>query len=207
MAFCPSSCSDYDLINVSSGSCLPAIRYNAIKRLGFYKCSTVLPNPVTCLNLTPLVTAGEIAFSNPLANVEIGEPQTEERIISDCLPTLDVIVSRDINFQDRIAVDVNNLGAASPFADWAFWKNKRDNALLLNYFFVMCDGSLIIPREAGVNRGLAATFLAFINFEKVTTGQGAIEFKQIRLKFKDDPFDFTAPQINLNTCADLAQYA
>lgn len=207
MALCPSQCANFTLTDIASAACTPSLRLNAIKRIMFYKCDIALPKPLTCANLEPLFTSGAVTVSNLLANVEIGDPTFADRVLSDCLPLAKVVENREVTFEDRLAVDVDNLGAASPFADWAFWENKRENSLRLNYAFVMCDGSLIIPRSYGNDTGLAATFQVSINYEKLTTGQGAIEFKKGSILFVGDPFDFKAPELNLNDCPTLAQYA
>lgn len=202
---CPNQCADFEQVDILSASCQPELRYNAIKRIGFYKCNTVLPSPLTCNNLEPLVTAKDVVVSNLLANVAIGEPVIAERVVSDCLPPQEYVESREVTGEDRIAVDVDTLGEASPFYDWAFWKDKQDHRTQLNVFFVMCDGSVIVPREKNSLQGMSATFNVFLNFEKLNNGQGAIEFKAFKFKFKGDPFQFVAPELNLANCPTLAQ--
>lgn len=205
MGLCPSQCADFDLVEIKAASCKLAYRKMNIKAIGFYKCDVVLPSPLTCVNLEPLMTGTEksLVFSNELVNVTIGEPEVETRKISDCRPEEEEIVAREVSFQDRIKVDVTALGAASPFADYAFWKDKKDHSAQLNFVFVMCDGSLIVPREKGSLNGLSATFSMFLNYEALTKG-GAIEFKQGKLKFDGDPLDFIIPELNLNDCPALA---
>lgn len=209
MAVCPNNCVDFDLVQILSASCTPKQRNNLVKRLMFYKCNITIPNPTTCNNLAPLVAAGDVIFTNMLRNGEFGEPTTEDRAISDCLPTQQVITGRAFTAQDTIAVDVDTDGEDAPYFDWEFWKTIKNNSLSLNVGFVMCDGTLIIPREPGSNAGLSATMLVYLNYEKTTSGQivTGIEFKQINIAFRGDPLDFTAPDINLNDCEDLKQYA
>jgi len=204
---CPSECADFEQVEITSASCQPTFRYNSIKRLGFSKCNVVLPSPLTCLNLPALFAAKDIVVSNPLFNVVIGEPNVESRQISDCAPPQDYVTTRDVTFEDRIAVDVDINGDEAKFLDWSFWKDKNEHSGSLNYFFIMCDGSIIVPRAKNSLNGLAASFRSYLNFEKVTDGHGAIEFKAGKVTFLGDPFDFTAPELNLNDCPELAQYA
>ena len=49
---------------------------------------------------------------------------------------------------------------------------------------------------------MSVTFSMFINFEDKTEG-GKIEFKQGKIKFLGDPFDFVVPNLNLSDCANL----
>lgn len=202
---CPNACADFTQVDILSAACQPDVRYNAIKRIGFYKCNVVLPSPLTCENLLPLVEAKDVVVSNLLANMAIGEPTLAERVISDCLPALEYVEAREVSGEDRIAVDLDAEGESSPFFDWAFWKDKQEHRLQLNFFFVMCDGSVIVPREKNSLQGMSATFNVFLNFEKLNNGQGAIEFKAFKIKFKGDPFQFVAPEINLSNCPSLAQ--
>ena len=205
MGLCPNQCADFNIVEIKAASCKLVYRKMNIKAIGFYKCNVVLPSPLTCANLEPLMTGANkaLVFSNELVNVSVGEPQVETRKLSDCRPEEEEIVEREITFQDRIKVDVDALGNNSPFADYAFWKDKKDHSAQLNFCFVMCDGSLIVPREKNSLNGLSATFSVFLNYEALSKG-GAIEFKQGKLKFLGDPLDFIVPDLNLNDCPALA---
>lgn len=202
---CPAQCADFDIVEIKSASCALVYRKTNIKAVGFYKCSVVLPSPLTCANLEPLMTGASkaLVFSNELVNVQIGEPTIETRKLSDCRPEMEEIVERDITFQDRIKVDVDSLGAATPFNDYRFWKNKVSHSAQLNFCFVMCNGNLIVPREPHSLNGLSAAFTIHLNYEVLSKG-GAIEFKQGKLKFLGDPLDFIIPELNLNDCPILA---
>lgn len=201
---CPTNCTDFDNTPILSAQCLKELREWNVKAIGFYKCDVVLPSELTCANLEPLMTGNNpsLVFSGALANVTLSEPTTASRKLDDCTPDIEVIESREITFQDRIKVDINQAGDASPFYDYQFWKNKKEHQARLNYVIVMCDGSLIVPRNKNSLHGMSATFSMFINFEDKTEG-GKIEFKQGKIKFLGDPFDFVVPNLNLSDCANL----
>lgn len=204
---CSSVCADFELVEIKSSACKLQDRKTNIKAVGFYKCDVVLPSPLTCLNIAPLMLGDpeaepavpkSLVFSNELVNVTVNDPETEERKISDCRPAEQAVVAREITFQDRIAVNINSAGESAPFADYAFWKEKKQHRYQLNYVFVMCNGDLIVPKDE-LGNPLSAVLDAFINYETLTNG-GAIEFKQGSLRFLGDPFDFNAPALNLSTC-------
>jgi hypothetical protein len=197
-ALCPTGCaSGFALTAIKPAGCDLVEREDCIRAIGFYKCDISLPNPVTIANIGPLITAGTLVFSNPLADVVLGDPQTISRQLADCTPSVEVVVSREITFKDRIKVDVTAAGVASPFADYAFWQNKKQFAARLNYVIVMCSGNLYIPRDPGSNVGMGASFSITKNFEKVN--ERCYEFKAGKIKFLGDPLDFTVPAINLST--------
>jgi hypothetical protein len=205
MGLCPDQCADFNMVDIKAASCKLVYRKMNIKAIGFYKCNVVLPSPLTCENLEPLMTGDNkaLVFSNELVNVSVGEPQIEARKLSDCRAEQEEIVEREITFQDKIKVDVNSVGDATPFNDYLFWKDKKDHATQLNFCFVMCDGSLIVPRETNSLNGMSASFNVFLNYEALSKG-GAIEFKQGKLKFLGDPLDFIVPELNLSNCETLA---
>lgn len=86
MPLCPTECADFTMVEVQAASCEKTYRKSNIRSLGFYKCDTALPTPLTATALADLYTAGGIVFSNELVNVQIGEPTYEERKLSDCRP-------------------------------------------------------------------------------------------------------------------------
>lgn len=209
MALCPEQCADFEIVEIKSSSCKLEYRKTNIRAVGFYKCDVVLPKPLTCANITPLMaptdpaTPTALVFSNELVNVAIGEPVTEERKMSDSRPPENEVVEREITFEDRIKVDVNAAGASAPFADYDFWKDKKEHRYQLNFLFVMANGDLIVPREPDSNQGLSASFDVFINYETLARG-GAIEFKRGSLRFQGDPLAFNKPEMNLNDCPAVA---
>lgn len=199
-ALCPTGCaSGFALTSIKPAGCDLVEREDCIRAIGFYKCDISLPNPVTAANIAPLMTGATpaLVFSNPLSDVTLGEPQNVTRQVADCYPSVDVVVSREITFKDRIKVDVTSAGVAAPFSDYAFWQNKKQFAGRLNYVIVMCSGNLYIPRDNGSNIGMAASFTITKNFEKVN--ERCFEFKAGKIKFLGDPLDFVAPAINLTS--------
>ena len=207
MSLCPTQCAVFDLIEIKEESCKLEQRKANVRALGFYKCDTQLPNPLTEASLIALLAPASPAkpgavISNELANVQIGEPQFTQVKISDSRPEIEEIESREITFQDRIKVDVTVL-TSTVFKDYEFWKDKKEHSTMLNYFLVMSDGRVIVPRTENGNSGMAASFGVFLNYE-TQQGGGGVEFKQGKIKFLGDPFDFVQPDINLNDIPELA---
>lgn len=203
----PTDCTDFDLQEKESNCTLEEREAN-VRSVGFYKASTVLPQPLTEAAIKELIIptgAGAkpgLVFSNELANVTFSDPQVTERKLSDSRPPAEVIESREVTFQDRIAVTMNE-ASTTIFKDYEFWKDKKDHSTVLNYVFAMSDGRLIVPRQNNSAAGMPATFSVFLNYEAKTQG-GAFEFKQGKIKFLGDPLDFVQPDINLNDIPEIA---
>lgn len=203
----PIDCTDFDL-QEKEANCVLEEREVNVRSVGFYKASTILPQPLTEAALKELIaptdpaTKPGLVFSNELANVTFSDPQTAERKLSDSRPPAEVIESREVTFQDRIGVTVNEASTAV-FKDYEFWKDKKEHSTVLNYVFAMSDGRLVVPRQKNSAAGMPATFSVFLNYEAKTQG-GAFEFKQGKLKFLGDPLDFVQPDINLNDIPEIA---
>lgn len=208
MSLCPNQCANFDLIEIKDNACEQNYREATIRAIGFYKCDTILPNPLTkeaikelIMPTSPSAKMG-LVFSNELVNVQVGEPQTEEVKLSDSRPAKEEVVSREITFQDKIAVNLEK-GGKDVFADYEFWKDKKEHSTRLHYVFALSDGRVIIPRQKNSNAGMPATLNVSLNFEQKSQG-GAIEVKQGKIKFLGDPFDFVQPDINLNDIPEIA---
>jgi hypothetical protein len=203
----PTDCLDFDLVEKES-NCVQKEREVNIRAIGFYKASTVLPFPLTNDSVKELVvptdpaTKPGLVFSNELANVTLADPQVAERKLSDSRPPVESVESRELTFQDRIAVNVTEVSKVI-FKDYEFWKDKKEHQTVLNYVLVMSDGRLIVPRQPNSNAGMPASFSIFLNLEAKNQG-GAYEFKQGKLKFLGDPLDFVQPDINLNDIPEIA---
>ncbi|MDV7696294.1 hypothetical protein N6B72_05110 [Chryseobacterium soli] len=200
-------CTDFNLVE-NERDCVQEEREANIRSIGFYKSSTVLPNPLTeaaikelVAPLDPTATPPGLVFSNELANVTLADPQVAERKLSDSRPPVETIESRELTFQDRIGVNVTEASKVI-FKDYEFWKDKKEHQTILNYVLVMSDGRLIVPRQKNSNAGMPASFNVFLNFEAKNQG-GAYEFKQGKLKFLGDPLDFVQPDINLNDIPEI----
>lgn len=208
MSICPNQCADFSMIEIKDNACEQNYREATIRSIGFYKCDTVLPNPLTAEAIKELIKPTSpsakvgLVFSNELVNVQVGEPQTEEVKLSDSRPAKEEVVSREITFQDKIAVNIER-GGKDVFADYEFWKDKKEHSTRLNYVFALSDGRIIIPRQKNSNAGMPATLNVSLNFEQKSQG-GAIEVKQGKIKFLGDPFDFVQPDINLNDIPEIA---
>ena len=201
MSLCPAECADFTMVEVHQASCEMTYRKINIRSIGFYKCDTALPSPMTAVALAALYTAGAIVFSNELVNVQVGEPTYEERKLSDCRPAYEELVEREITFEDRIKVEITT-PTPNVFLDYDFWQDKIEHQAQLNYVFVMCNGDLVAPVDEN-GFGLPATFRMNLSYESLSRG-GAIEFKAGSLKFLGDPLAMKyKPVINLNTVPEL----
>ncbi|WP_312208285.1 hypothetical protein [Empedobacter sp.] len=201
MSFCPTACADFDMVEVKPASCKIEYREVNLRSLAFYKCDVKLPSPLDAAALEALVTAGGLVFSNELVNVSFADPVTEERKLSDSRPAKQEIVERQVNFEDRIKVEVPG-DTPNLFLDYDFWQDKIDHEDQLNYAFVMKNGDFVAPVDEN-GYGLKATFTMFRNFENLQRG-GAIEIKAGTLTFQGDPLSMKyKPLINLNTVTAL----
>lgn len=197
---CPTACaSTFSLTSIKPAGCDLVERKDCVRSIGFYKCDTALPNPLTSVNIEPLMTGAtpELVFSNPLSEVVFADPVVATRQIADCMPQNEFIVSREMTFKDKISVDVDAAAAPAPFLDYDFWKNKTTNSTRLNVVIAFCSGRLVVPREPGTNIGMASAFSMHINYEKAD--QICYEFKQGKVNFLGDPIAFDKGDINLNT--------
>ncbi len=204
---CPAQCATgFDLEPIKPSGCDLVERKDCVRSVGFYKCDTALPNPLTALNIVPLMApeegAASLVFSNPLSEVVFADPVVATRQVADCMPENEYIVSRDITFKDKIAVDVDPEALPTPFQDYAFWKNKIDNTARMNVVIAFCSGRLVVPRELNSNIGMAVTLSGFINYEKADLV--CYEFKQLKLKFLGDPIAFDKGDLNLNEVEEIA---
>ena len=207
MPVIPTNCTDYDLVAIKEEACTQEAREVNIRAVGFYKLSTVLPNPLTEASIIALMaptapaTVGMVV-SNELVNVTLSDPTIVDRKLSDSRPAQKVIESREISFQDRIKVEVTE-SSSTIFKDYEFWKDKKEHSTTLGIVLILSDGRIVVPREKNSNAGMAFSFNVFLNYEAQTNG-GAIEFKQASITFLGDPLDFVQPDINLNDIPEVA---
>lgn len=213
MTFCPTGCTDIELLGRPENpvcSDLP-IRKNAVARFGLFKCSTAIPNPLTCATLSTMIGNGSIVFTESIANVTFGEPQFETQKLSDCAPPLRIVAQRSVNFDDKIAVKIAAIPPdgedpgtpANNFYDRDFWGNKRQMAMQMRYLIVTCDGYIEVPRDDDGNP-LQATLTVYRDMERTSVGddESIVEVKRVQIDFKGDPLMLKAPEVNLNdsTC-------
>jgi hypothetical protein len=196
---CPSSCTDIALLANPQAACTTSLRRKTLSRIIFFPCNTTLPNPMTGAAMKALFDDGTIVASSKLANIGVNDPTTEDVVIDECSPTEKVIMTRAIDFEDRVAIA---LSAGSPLAtdlykDYDFWKDKLAYQMQLSYGFVFCDGDVIVPRDPVSNIPLTATLFGFISYQKAQTQGGAwVEFKKFTLTFLGDPLNFFKPDFN-----------
>lgn len=200
MALCPANCGSFELLQNPAAACDLNIREDAISRLLLWPCDVELPDPIQGA-IAPLFADGTIVATSELSNFTINDPEFEDITISACRPAMRRIVSRSIQFQDRIAITVPEGSPAvdNPYWDWDAWKNKLQYSNRLNTGWVMCSGDVIIPVDKN-GEPLSFTMNGFINWEQGgTVGSSWVEFKQIELLYRGDPFSFNKPVFNINT--------
>lgn len=208
MSICNSNCTDFSLTPILSSSCDFKERKRSLKRLGLYKCDITIPDNYDCTTLAALMAPAAngtpgLVFTNELQDAAFAEPTKVTREISDSRPEFEITASRDLDFKDRIAVDLNAAGNASPYADYTWWKQIKNLRSRLNILFLWSDNTITVPRIEGSLEGLPNVFDIYLNYEKVQNGF-IVEFKQGKAKFLGDPLDFNIPGINLSTCPELA---
>lgn len=212
MGYCPADCGNTTLEQNQAGNCELIVRTRTIAKLGFFTCDTDLPEPFTCVGLAALVTANKMAFSSPLANIDLQDPVYEEVQKADCLPPDRIVSSRTIAFQDRIGVTGSTGSPATDvqFFENDFWADKREKQAILRYMIIYCDGSVQVAKDKNGNY-LEASLNAFRAQERVGTGgtSQTIEYIKGDLVFKGDPIDIAnKPELNadntifnINECA------
>lgn len=215
MAYCPQDCVTDDIITNQSADCETKVRERSPDKIAFFPCTVPLPSPFNCAALEALAAANTLALSSPLANIEIGDPEFAEFSVSDCRPSIQIPAGRAINFQDRIAIDIDNSAASPatpsvPFFNYDFWQDKVDKSATLRCMVIYCDGSVEVAKDRNGNY-LEATITATKKFEKVTVGRSVKTFEYIQgnIAFSDDPFGlWNKPELtasgaifNINECS------
>lgn len=200
MANCPSNCEDLTLVGNPPGECVVTYRSRILSRIGYYPCYTDLPVEDEEA-MQQLFADGTIVVSSEIVNPAWGEPTFVEIPIRACAPPLRVIESRELTFEDRIAVSqtTGSPAVTDAYHDYAFYQDKVENQALMNTMLIFCDGDVIVPEnQAGVPLG--ATMTAFITYQPPTTAGGQfIEFKSVSIMFQGDPLAFytARPAFNL----------
>jgi hypothetical protein len=142
-------------------------------------------------------------MSSPLANWNINDPETEDVVVSECLPAVKRTVGRNVTIEDRMAVEITTGSPATisnAYFDYDFWLDKLSVGASLRVGIVFCDGNVVFPRNAD-GTPMTVTMQAFISHQKPSKqGGGWIEFKKINLDFSGDPLYFQKPDLNLHTC-------
>lgn len=215
MAICPANCADPELIPVPDAGCETKRRKSSIFKIGFFACSTVLPDPLTCDSLETMIDSNQIVFSSPLVNVEVADPETEDVVISDCLPAVQEVIGRQMTFEDHIAIDIqegpSGVPAENLFADIKFWGNKNKYKTTLRQVFLYCDGRVEVPRD-DMGNPLSGTFNVWRNFTRQGTGGNSyiLEIKRGSINFKGDPFAMRedyAPDLIIDSSVDCLTLA
>lgn len=207
MGNCLSNCQSVSLLPIPTTGCTIDIRQKTLSRILFMPCTVALPNPITCANIAALFTAGMIVGTSELANIVVNDPTTEDVVYSECRPVRKQIMTREITFEDRIALTgvTTSPPQTSPpgitnYFDYDFWRDKMSARLQLRYMLVWCDNDVTIPVDANGNL-LTADLEAFLSYQKPSTQGGAwIEFKKASITFVGDPLNFIKPSFNLTNC-------
>lgn len=189
---CPQNCGTTVLVKNPQTACVTSIRQKTLSRIAFFDCNTTLPDPYTGAAFKALFDSGAIVASMPLGNIQWADPATEDIPVDDCTPARQFIQTREMTFEDRIAVSKTS-GSPSvtdEYFDYDFWQDKVDNQLILRYMLIYCDGDVVIPTDRAGNP-LGATMLAYLSGQRSQTQGGATtEFKRGSLRFQGDPLAF-----------------
>src|SRR5687768_10099443 len=125
---CASQCGNPELIPNPTAGCEDTVRYKTLSRIHFALCSTELPEPLDCAGLLALYEANQIVRSSPLGNIVVGDVTREDLLIDECNVPFRRVVSRELTFEDRIAIEFSTTSpaTASPLAydnywDYYFW--------------------------------------------------------------------------------------
>lgn len=200
MANCPIACQT-DLIGNPEGDCVLTPRYKTPSRVSFFTCATDLPDPISDAAMLALYEDGSIVLSSELANIVFAEPQYEDVLLSDCQVPQRIVASREMTFEDRIAITSGS--PANPYFDYSFWKDKLNNQTKLNYIIHYCDGDSVIARDASGNL-LTASITVYLDRQKLTNSPKSVEFKRGSIVFQGDPLDLgNVPEFNLFTAGIL----
>lgn len=188
MGLCATNCGIIELID-NPLQCIAQPRLKKPSRLGFYACNTSLPDPLNDAAIEALIASGEIVYSSALGNFVPQAPTTQDIAVDDCTPARRIIASREIQFQDRIGIDISNSSplVESKYHDYDFWNDKQVKQLQLNYLIEYCDGDNVIPLDQNGNP-LSASLFIFLDYERSSTQGGAsTEFKSGSIIFNGDP--------------------
>lgn len=194
---CPAGCDPLELLS-NPATCELTNRFDSPARLAFWSCDVELPTPIQ-ENIKPLFEDGSIILTSELTSVTWADPTTEDIVISDCRPPKRRIVSRELTFQDRIALS-NMIGSPAVENQWwdhETWNDWVSNGSRLRSALVMCSGDVIIFRNPD---GSLATFdlMGFVNWLEPGTGNAArMEIKSFSMLFNTDPLGFFVPDFNL----------
>lgn len=198
---CPSTCGDITLISNPTSDCETSVRQTTPSRLFFWPCNANIPTTINTSNIAALFSDGTFVATSRLANVAWNDPTYEDVIVDDCNPAQQILVSREVTFEDRTAVTSD---AASPaiedeYHDYDFWQDKLDNQTKLYYGVIYCNGDVKLAKDTSGNY-LTARLTAYLNYQRPGTGGGLMtEFKRVSVLFNGDPLALTnKPVANLD---------
>lgn len=188
MQNCATACGDIELLGNPESGCKLSTRGNPIDRLVFKGCDVTIPQPETNEALKTLFDSGLIVFSSNLANITLGDPTTEEVLISDCGVPLQVITGRQFTAEDRIAIDVANFSPSvnANYRDYAFWQDKYKQQMNMHFGTVRCNGDITWARDEN-GMFLNMSLLVYLNFQRPSSNTGKfVEFKNIQITANGD---------------------
>jgi len=203
---CTADCADYTLTPNPSAGCEPKLRTRNLDKIGFFLCSTSVPDPLDCASLKPLIDDGSIVFTSSLRNATWGDPTFADIVVSDCMPAVQYFTGRKLTADDAIAIEVKDGSGTvtNPFGDYLLIKSLQKASFNLRAIFLYCDGTMEIPKDDKGNP-VTLSFTAYRNYEKQGDDSNPIylELKHIELTFKGDPLPFDAPALDISTCPDI----
>jgi hypothetical protein len=194
MGWCPTDCGEITILGTPA-LCQLDPRLKTLSQIGFYACNTSLPDPLDASAIEALIASDAIVFSQMLSNITLNDPTYTELTVADCLPNRRNVANREITFNDRIAVPVDEGSPAvtNLFGDWAFWADKEDKIVSLYTLWKYCDGDVIIVKDKYGNP-ISADLKVNVNYEAAgAQGGGRPEIKAVSLIYAGDPINVWNP--------------
>lgn len=196
---CPAVCNNVALLKNPANACFVEKRKTTLSRVAFFLCSGELPDPLP-ENIKPLFDDGTIVVSSVLGNIVINDPTTSDEILDECSPADRNIDSREIVFEDRVAVTASQGSPAveNDYYDYDWWEDKYLRRTSLRTMLIYCNGDVYIPTDRTGNF-LPFSLLVTKQYQKPSTAGGAwTEFKRISLIYSGDPMSLhIKPAFNL----------
>lgn len=195
---CTTTCVSSTTLTNMRPQCKVIQRFDCFSKLIMWRCDVAIPTGTAsaiATALEALLTAGTIGVSPALRNIQWADPQASELILSDCQPTQEIFVSRDLTFEDVNAIDLTpGTATANAYLDRTFWSTIYNNSIW-NYSITTCSGKMYnLTNSAGAFTN--GTFSIYQTVEKMEQGQ-CYEVKKGKVKFIGDPISLKTPYIDL----------
>lgn len=189
---CSPECAGDVLVPVITHLCGQVVpRDEKYSRLVLFRCDIAIPTglPAAIASaLADLVDDGTVGATPRLKNFSFGDPQTADVAFDDCSTPDTIITSRDLNFEDWNGFDIDNVGAASPYFDRAFWDTVI-NGGKWNFGRTTCDGKLYLFTNKAGTQFVTGRVSAFQSEDRSIANK-IYEVKKGKVGFLGDPLQY-----------------